>query len=58
MSGAILYLSHGIGDFGNTFIAKINRAFLTIGYLRAAAELNRMGYRSEAEKCIRLMKSL
>lgn len=58
MSGAILYFSHGIGDFGSTIVSKINRAFLTVGYLRAAAELNRMGYRSEADKCIRLMKSL
>lgn len=58
MNGAILYFSHGIGDFGNTIVAKINRTFLTIGYLRAAAELDRMGYREEADKCIGLMKSL
>ena len=58
MSGAILHFSHGISDFSSAFIAKINRAFLTIGYLRAAAELNRMGYRAEADKCIRLMNSL
>ena len=58
MSGAILYFSHGIGDFGNTFIAKINRAFLKIGYIRAATELNKLGYPEEASKCIRLMNSL
>ena len=58
MNGAILHFSHGLGDFGSALVAKINRAFLTIGYLRAAAELNRMGYRAEADKCIRLMNSL
>ena len=58
MNGAILHFSHGLGDFGIALVAKINRAFLTIGYLRAATELNRMGYRAEADKCIRLMNSL
>lgn len=58
MSGAILYFSHGIGDFGSVLASKISRTFLTIGYLRAAAELDRMGYKAEADKCIRLLKSL
>ena len=58
MDGAILHFTHGIGSFGSNIVAKINHTFLTIGYLRAAAELDRMGYRAEADKCIRLMKSL
>ena len=58
MNGAVLYFSHGLGDFGNTIFAKISRTFHRIGYLRAAAELSRAGYAEEAAKCIRLMNSL
>ena len=58
MSGAILYFSHGIGDFGSVIASKINRAFLKIGYIRAATELNKLGYPEEANRCIRLMNSL
>lgn len=58
MNGAILYFSHGIGDFGTSIIAKINRSFHKIGYMRAAGELSRAGYHKEAENCLRLMKSL
>ena len=58
MDGAILYFTHGIGSFGTNFIAKINRTFCKIGYMRAATELKRAGYNEEANKCIRLMNSL
>jgi hypothetical protein len=58
MSAAILYFTHGIGDFGNSFAAKISRSFHKIGYLRAAGELSRAGYQAEADKCYRLARSL
>ena len=58
MSGTILYFSHGIGDFGTVLLAKIGRTFDRIGYARAAAELNRLGYVEQAKYCIRQMNSL
>ena len=58
MNGAIVYFSHGLGDFGTTVISKISRSFHKIGYLRAAGELSRARYFEEANKCYRLARSL
>lgn len=58
MNGAILYFSHGIGDFGINVFAKISRSLHKVGYLRAAGELSRAGYHQEADKCYRLARSL
>ena len=58
MNGAVLYFAHGIGDFGTNVLAKINRSFHKIGYLRAAGALSRAGYFEEANKCYRMARSL
>ena len=58
MDGAILYLSYGIGSFGSTVAAKINRVFYKIGYTRAAAELRKLGYLEEAKRCMMEVKKL
>lgn len=58
MSGTILYFSNGISIFGSNFFAKVGRLFDRIGYARAAAELNRLGYVEQAKYCIRQMNSL
>lgn len=37
---------------------KFNRAFHRAGYARAGAELRRLGYKEEAERCFKEMRKL
>ena len=51
---AMNYVVNPFGDFGKALF----RTFEIIGYARAAAELQRLGYHEEAEKCASILAAL
>lgn len=56
---AIVYgVTHSLTDLISNVCVKIVRLFNRIGYARAAAELRRLGYYKEADRCIEQMAKL
>lgn len=53
---ATIYHNSNLG--GSTLWTKINHQFYRIGYLRAARELERLGYSKEARSCIEELHKL
>lgn len=53
MNAIVLDSYNSIGNRFHSFFAKVNRAIHKIGYARAAAELQRIGFDEAARNCMR-----
>lgn len=58
MNAIVLDATHSFGSWLDHIWSKFNRSFDRVGYARAAAELRRLGYHEEANRCLEEMKKL
>ena len=55
MSDLVMGATTSISSWVTNIITKINYTFHKVGYLKAAAELQRLGYYKEANRCRELV---
>ena len=58
MNAIVLNSYNTFGYWFHNVANKMGRQINRVGYLRAAAELNRIGYTEEARKCLEQLKHL